>query len=329
MEADWIGTSIPSGVECAVSDHEVPGRGLDKWPLSKNGSSAELADCLGFVGDASRELDEFFMAEMDGLRRAAAYPSQTVPSVARLGKAPTAETWERIRRIVREIYATWHERVRPMLASRCGLVLLQPGGLTEEQRQGLERRFFDEVWPLLTLLAVDQTHPFPTLRCRSLNLAMLLHDICPSRRQEVLTIVEIPAVLGRLVELSQATDGQIGFILIEDLIAMHASKLFPGFRVSGCAPFRLTRDRNNVGETVADWLTVPRAGVRQRHVGKPVRLEIASGSPEAIETFLRRTLQLEPDDVYRIDGPLQLSDLSEFGNWTRQTPHRRAMTTIP
>jgi polyphosphate kinase len=153
---------------------------------------------------------------------------------------------------------------------------------------------------------------------------MLLHDLCPARRQEVLTIVEIPAVLGRLVEVSQATDGQSGVILIEDLIAMHASKLFPGFRVSGCTPFRLTRDRNNVGETAADWLAAPRAGVRRRHVGKPVRLEIASDSPEPIETFLRRALQLDPDDVYRVDGPLQLSDLSEFGNWARQNPPRRA-----
>jgi polyphosphate kinase len=175
----------------------------------------------------------------------------------------------------------------------------------------------------LTLLAVDQTHPFPTLRCRSLNLAMLLHDLYPARRQEVLTIVQIPAVLGRLVEVSQATDGQSGFILIEDLIAMHASKLFLSFRLSGCAPFRLTRDRNNVGETTADCLAAPRAGVRWRHVGRPVRLEIASDSPEPLETFLRRALQLEQDDVYRIDVPLQLSDLSEFGNWARQKPPRR------
>jgi polyphosphate kinase len=125
-------------------------------------------------------------------------------------------------------------------------------------------------------------------------------------------VVQVPSVLDRLVEVPAGKDGQVAFILLEDLIAMHVGGLFPGFRVVGCSPFRVTRNFDlSIDEDEADDLlkTIQRE-LRKRERGQAVRLEIADDSPAEVETFLRNALRLDPADVYRINGPLRLNDLT-------------------
>jgi polyphosphate kinase len=216
--------------------------------------------------------------------------------------------------MVRSLYQNWRGEIAPRLADKSGIVFLRPADLNQEQRAKLEKRFARDVWPVLTPLAVDQGHPFPVLGNRSLNLAILLHKERQrvARRHTIFAVVQVPGVLGRLVEVTPAVEGRAAFILLEDLIAMHVGDLFPGFRVVGCSPFRVTRNFDlSIDEDEADdLLKTIQLELRKRERGQAVRLELASDSPAEVESFLRGALRLEPLDVYRVDGPLRLNDLT-------------------
>jgi polyphosphate kinase len=192
-------------------------------------------------------------------------------------------------------------------------VILRPHQLSAEQKAVLQNQFARRVWPVLTPLAVDQGHPFPLLRNRSLNLAVLLHKQQQrvARRRRIFAVVQVPSVLNRLVEVPAAPH-KAAFLLLEDWIAMQAGDLFPGFRVVACSPFRLTRDFDLlIDEDEADDLlkTIQRE-LRRREHGKAVRLEVAHDAPAELLSFLRSALRLENDDVYPIHGPLHLAELS-------------------
>jgi len=273
-----------------------------------------LAERLKFQAIVDNNLDEFFMVRVAGLKQLVAGGLIDVNADGMLPSEQLAKVSARVHDMVRTMYQNWRGDIAPKLAHKAGIVFLRPSDLTAEQRAGLESRFARDVWPVLTPLAVDQGHPFPALRNRSLNLAILLHKEKQrvARRHSIFAVVQVPGVLGRIVEVQPAPEGQAAFILLEDWIAMHVGELFPGFRVVGCSPFRVTRNFDlSIDEDEADDLlkTIQRE-LRKRERGQAVRLELASDSPAEVENFLRAALRLEPIDVYRVDGPLRLSDLS-------------------
>ena len=281
-------------------------------------ATVQLAERLKFQAIVASNLDEFFMVRVAGLKQLVAggvvdVNADGMPPVEQLARI-SARTHD----MVRALYQNWRSDIAPKLASKAGVFLVRPNDLTQEQRAALQVRFARDVWPVLTPLAVDQGHPFPALRNRSLNLAILLHKERQrvARRQTIFAVVQVPGVLARLVEVEPAPAGQAAFILLEDLIAMHVGGLFPGFRVVGCSPFRVTRNFDlSIDEDEADDLlkTIQRE-LRKRERGQAVRLEVASDAPAEVETFLRGALRLEPTDVYRVDGPLRMGDLAPLGN---------------
>jgi polyphosphate kinase len=212
--------------------------------------------------------------------------------------------------MVGEQYRVWRTDVAPGL-TEAGVRLLRPGDLSAEQKALLSPFFAKEVWPVLTPLAVDPGHPFPMLRNRSLNLAVLMHREREkvARRETMVAVVQVPSVLPRITEV--AGPGRFSFMLLEDLIAMHAGELFPGFRVLGCSPFRVTRNFDlSIDEDEADdLLKTIQKELRRRERGSAVRLEIAHDTPAEVVSFLSASLRLEPDDVYHFEGPLHLADL--------------------
>ena len=274
-----------------------------------------LAERLKFQAIVANNLDEFFMVRVAGLKQLVAGGVVDVPADGMLPSEQLAKVSNRVHDMVRTLHQNWRGDIAPKLADEAGIIFLRPGDLNAAQRAALETRFARDVWPVLTPLAVDQGHPFPALRNRSLNLAILLHKERQrvARRPTVFAVVQVPGVLGRLVEVEPAMEGQAAFILLEDLIGMHVGELFPGFRVVGCSPFRVTRNFDlSIDEDEADDLlkTIQRE-LRKRERGQAVRLEIASDSPAEVENFLRVALRLEPSDVYRVEGLLRLSDLNQ------------------
>jgi polyphosphate kinase len=281
-------------------------------------TTVQLAERLKFQAIVASNLDEFFMVRVAGLKQLVAggvvdVNADGMPPIEQLARI-SARTHD----MVRALYQNWRGDIAPKLVSKAGIHFVRPSDLSEDQRAALQVRFARDVWPVLTPLAVDQGHPFPALRNRSLNLAILLHKERQrvARRQTIFAVVQVPGVLARLVEVETSASGQAAFILLEDLIAMHVGGLFPGFRVVGCSPFRVTRNFDlSIDEDEADDLlkTIQRE-LRKRERGQAVRLEVASDAPAEVETFLRGALRLEASDVYRVDGPLRMGDLAPLGN---------------
>ena len=285
-----------------------------------------LAERLKFQGIVSSNLDEFFMVRVSGLRQMV---TSGVKETGKDGLPPT----EQLRRIsdathamLDRLYGNWRTALVPGLADKAGIRFLKAAALNPDQRADLDRRFAKDIWPVLTPLAVDQGHPFPILGNRSLNLGILLHrqQKRVTRRHSIVAVVQVPKVLDRLIQVQPGDEGTSGYILLEDLIAMHVNGLFPGFRVVGCSPFRLTRNFDlAIAEDEADDLlkTIQRQ-LRKRERGQAVRLEIAHDAPGELEAFLRSALRLDPVDVYRLDGPLRIGDLSALTRHERLIPFR-------
>ena len=177
------------------------------------------------------------------------------------------------------LYRNWREAIEPGLRDK-GITILRPQQLNANQKVRLQQHFSRDVWPVLTPLAVDQGHPFPALRNRSLNLAILLHREKQrvARRSTIIAVVQVPAVLPRLVEVpveptENGGKGGAAFVLLEDLITMHAGELFPGFRMVSCSAFRVTRNSDlTIDEDEADdLLKTIQKELRRRDRGHAVR----------------------------------------------------------
>src|SRR5882672_1463891 len=289
-------------------------------------ASVPLLERLKFLAIVASNLDEFFMIRVAGLKQQLSGNVAETPADGLTPAEQLAAISARAHAMVAEQYRVWREEVGPGL-ERAGVRVSRASQLSPEQKAHLSGYFSREVWPVLTPLAVDPGHPFPMLGNRSLNLAILLHREKErvTRRQTVLAVVQVPSVLKRINEVASAPGGdgpqaRFSFMLLEDLIAMHAGDLFPGFRVVGCSAFRVTRNSDlSIDEDEADdLLKTIQKELRRRERGNAVRLEIAHDSPIEIVTFLRSVLRLEDDDVYRVDGPLHLADLGPIATAPRE-----------
>jgi polyphosphate kinase len=273
--------------------------GLDK--------SLPLLERLKFLSIFSTNLDEFFMVRVAGLQeQLESNPNSLSPD----GLTPATQ----LKRI--------SERLHPLLKlqtdcllndilpglQQFGIQLVQLEDLTTEERQGLERFFAERVFPILTPLAVDRGHPFPYISNISLNLGILLHPGNGNPEEEPrFARVKIPGNVPRLIRVGDTYK----FVLLEHLVAVHIRSLFPKCAILECQPFRITRDADiEIEEDEAeDLLESVQQTLRQRRFGFGVRLEVSSAMSPAMADLLRQSLQMEAQDVYSIDGPLNIPDL--------------------
>ena len=299
-----------------------------------------LGERLKFVAIVASNLDEFFMVRVAGLKQQLSGNVVETPPDGLTPAEQLAAISTRAHAMMNELYGGWRTDIEPGLA-HLGIRRVAAGDLTPEQKAHLSAFFAREVWPVLTPLAVDPGHPFPMLRNRSLNLAVFMHreKDKTGRRETVVAVVQVPSVLPRLTEVplpppaAATSDGngvaaagttRFAYMLLEDLITMHAGELFPGYRVLGCSAFRVTRNFDlSIDEDEADdLLKTIQKELRRRERGSAVRLEIAHDTPVEVVVFLRQALRLENDDVYLFDGPLHLADLGPLAG-------RDELTRIP
>jgi len=183
--------------------------------------------------------------------------------------------------------------------------------VTLEERQVLERFYAERVFPILTPLAVDPGHPFPYISNISLNLGILLRPCNGISEDEPrFARVKIPANVPRLIRINET----LKFVFLEDLVSVHIASLFPKCSILECQPFRITRDADmEIEEDEAeDLLKSVQQTLRQRRFGFGVRLEVSSAMSAPMVELLRQSLQLDEQDVYSIDGPLNIPDLMAF-----------------
>jgi polyphosphate kinase len=275
--------------------------------------SLPLFERLKFLGIVSTNLDEFFMVRVAGLKQQLAGGVAETSADGMLPGEQLSAISERVHTMVAEQYRVWRDELVPLLSER-GLVLPPIEKLSAAQRNAVRSYFTRAVFPALTPLAVDPGHPFPQLKNKSLNLAVFLRKSGKRERrrsEKLLAVVQVPSVLPRLLPVP-SSDGRV-IVLLEQLISAHVGDLFPGHDVLQTATFRVTRnwDLSIDEEESEDLLSTVQEELRRRDRGAAVRLQIDASASVDVERMLVDALNLNsPGDVYRVDGPLQLSDLA-------------------
>src|SRR5437763_12441671 len=274
--------------------------------------SLPILERLKFLAIVSSNLDEFFMVRVAGLKQ---QQLGGVSETAAVGMSPDerlAASIAHVHDMTEEQHGIWGRDILPCL-QRQGLHLLAPDTFDAQQRTAARAHFAQNVFPTLTPLAVDPGHPFPHLRNKSINVAVLLRKEGRRRRKDPrdssLAVVQVPAVLERLVRIPSAS-GQ-AFALLEDIIAAFAGDLFPGYAVKQATAFRVTRnwDLEIDEEESEDLLNTVRDELRRRDRGAAVRLELAGDAPSDLAQALAGALKLAEQDIYRVRCPLQPIDL--------------------
>ncbi len=278
-----------------------------------------LLERLKFLAIFSSNLDEFFMVRVAALKeQVAAKVSKLTPD----GRTPQ-EQLEAISQRLRPLVTQQHrefEQVRRHQLAPEGIHLLDYIDLNQEQRTYLQLYFEDQIFPVLTPLAVDPSHPFPYISNLSLNLAVLLKN--PETEEELFARVKVPKVLPRFLALPEELAIQhkgrpvhwTG-VPLEQVIAHNLEFLFPGMNIQEYHPFRITRDTDLELEEdeAGDLLLAIEQELRKRRVGgSPVRLEIQTSTPEGVRGKILRQLDLDESDVYEVEGMLGLGDLMYF-----------------
>ncbi|RUR78263.1 polyphosphate kinase 1 [Chlorogloeopsis fritschii PCC 9212] len=278
-----------------------------------------LLERLKFLAITSSNLDEFFMV------RVAALKQQVEAKVSKLtfdGLTPQRQLDE-ISFFLRPLVAQQHQHFENVLRTQLahhGIHILDYIDLTEKQRNYLDNYFEEQIFPVITPLAVDPSHPFPYISNLSLNLAVVVKN--PETEEELFARVKVPKVLPRFLalppELGIQHQGKPFVwtgIPLEQAIAHNLESLFPGMNIQEYHLFRITRDADlELEEDEADDLLLAiEQELRKRRVGgTPVRMEIKSETPAAIRDRLLEDLELTENDVYEVDGLLGLRDLMYF-----------------
>ncbi len=263
-----------------------------------------LLERLKFCAIAASNLDEFFMVRVAGLHDQI---DAGIEKPLQDGRTPTA-TLDVIREIVRGHYerqcSNLEGELRPALAGH-GIRIVGVDDVTPEERKELDERFFRQIFPVLTPLAVGLGRPFPYISNLSLSLGVLVRD--PVTGVETFARVKVPKeMLPRFVP----TGSGCTFVPLEDLIAKHLDALFPGMEIRDYDVFRVTRDADfTVSDEADDLVRAVEDELRARRFGEVVRVEVGAGMSAAIMEQLTGSLEVEPADLFRVQGLLDLQDL--------------------
>ncbi len=215
-----------------------------------------MVERLKFVAIVASNLDEFFMVRVAGLKQQLSGDVEDLPADGMSVHEQLTAIAQKVHELVRGLYGTLRGEIFPALA-QVGVRILEAGELSEEQRREIEGRFLRDVFPILTPLAIDPGHPFPHLRNNTLNLAVAFQRDPRDEDAPGLGVVQVPMGIPRLVQLS-SPPGQRWYVLLEDIISLNASTIFPMQRIEGCWPFRVTRNWDlALDEEEAEDLTRP------------------------------------------------------------------------
>ncbi len=277
--------------------------------------SNRLLERLKYLAITASNLDEFFEVRVAGLQ-AQLYDKLEPQDPPPDGMTPLAQLLaieQRVREFVTRQYETWRDDILPGLAER-GIVVATPEELTAEEDIFLDRYFESEVYPVLTPLAIDPSHPFPHLHNKSLNLILRLETAGTAGPRQLYAVLQVPTVLNRLVSLPDQEGKGRRFVLLEDVIGPRLDSLFGGFKVVAYAAFRVTRNSDlsiQENEVKASLLSTIQENLRKRMWGAAVRLEISERADEGFLAQLQTApaLDLEDRDVYRVSGPVALAAL--------------------
>jgi polyphosphate kinase len=269
-----------------------------------------LIERVKFLTIVSSNLDEFFEIRVAGIKQQ--IESET-SDVSPDGLSPT-ETFDRIQKTVRQLvaaqYALWNNELLPELGKN-GIYVREIAELPPKRAAWAHRYFQQEVFPMLTPLAVDASHPFPHLLNRSHNL--LVRAKTQRRGEPLHAIVQVPRAVSRLIALprGKGADEPWEYIYLASLIKQHIGELFPGLILDGAHAFRVTRNSDLYidEEEAENLLRTIEQELRRSRRGNAVRLEVEADCPKDFLELLLRFFDLTEADAYKLDGPLSMTHL--------------------
>ena len=280
-----------------------------------------LLERANFAAIFASNLDEFFMVRVAGLKRRID-SGIAVPSAAGLSPRQQLRAISETAHRLQDEHAHYTiDTILPELEKE-RIVLLTWDKLTSSEQERLSRYYRQQVFPVLTPLAVDPAHPFPYISGNSINLAVLVEN--PNSGKSHFARVKIPGNLSRLVPVDdmtedEASDVRYGFITMENLIIAHLESLFPGMIIKEARSFRVTRNEDiDVEEDDAEnLLNAMEKELLRRRFGPPIRLEITDTTSPFLSQLLADQLGVSQDEVYRLPSPLDLTVLFELGSVDR------------
>ena len=270
-----------------------------------------LLERVRFLAIFASNLDEFFMVRVAGLKRRIA-AGVAVPSASKLLPREVLEQIWRLTPVLMARHARlFREEIVPALAKE-DIELLRWADLTRDEQKACKKLFKERVFPVLTPLAVDPAHPFPYISGLSLNLAVLVRN--PKTDKEHFARVKVPPIFSRFVPV-----GPQRFVPLEDVMADHMKRLFPGMEVLGVHTFRVTRNEDlEVEEDDAEnLLAALEKELLRRKFGPSVRLEVEESIDDHILELLVSELDITPNEVVRLQGPLDLRGLNDIADLDR------------
>lgn len=272
-----------------------------------------LFERLKFLSITASNLDEFFMVRVASLKDMvnADYTKQDIA-----GLTPKQQL-EKLNVATHELvslqYSTFNRSLYPLLVQQGLQLILRHEDLNKEQAEYVDKYFEESVYPVLTPMAVDSSRPFPLIRNKSLNIGALISNHKKEKKELEFATVQVPSVLPRVIEIP-SKEGKKAVILLEEVIERNIGKLFLNNDIVCTYPFRIMRNADlSIEEDEAeDLLKEIEKQIKKRQWGQVIRLEVEAGIDKRLLKILQEELSVEEEDIYRIDGPLDLTVLMKI-----------------
>lgn len=272
-----------------------------------------LFERLKFLSITASNLDEFFMVRVASLKDMvnAGYKKKDIA-----GMTPTQQL-ERINEETHELvnlqYRTYNRSLYPLLSQQGLCIVARREELTKEQADYVDRYFEEAVYPVLTPMAVDSSRPFPLIRNKTLNIGALIKNRKKEKGEVEFATVQVPNVLPRVVKIP-GKEGQVTIIFLEEIIERNIGKLFLNYDIVSTYPFRIMRNADlSIEEDEAeDLLKEIEKQIKKRQWGQVIRLEVEAGIDKKLLKILKEELEVEEEEIYYIDGPLDLTVLMKL-----------------
>ncbi len=278
--------------------------------------SAPLFERLKFLSITASNFDEFFMIRVASLKDMV-HVGYHKPDIA--GMDPQEQLsliLRRVQEVVKVQYSTYSRSLLPALRQHGLFVVENHEDLTKQQGAYVDRYFAENVYPVLTPMAMDSSRPFPLIRNKTLNIGALVVKKEEGKKGPAVEFatVQVPSVLPRVVEIPPQTEGERAVILLEEVIERNIGKLFLNYRVACAHPYRIMRNADlEIDEDEAeDLLAEIQKQLKKRQWGEVIRLEVQEGMDKQLLKILKREFQIKGDDVFHIGGPLDLTFLAQM-----------------
>ncbi len=275
--------------------------------------SIPLFERLKFLSITASNLDEFFMIRVASLKDMV-HAKYTKKDIAGLTASEQLDViLTATHELVNLQYSTYNRSLIPALKQQGMKVVTEHEKLSKEQKAFVDRYFEEDIYPVLTPMAVDSSRPFPLIRNKSLNIGALISEKGEGGEYDFAT-VQVPGGLPRIIELPQGKEGERRAILLEEIIERNIGKLFLNYDVICAHPYRIMRNADLTidEDEAADLLKEIQKQLRKRQWGEVIRLEVEEGMDARLLKILKKEFAIKDPDIFYINGPLDLTFLMKM-----------------